>query len=99
MFLNENGWLVMAPYEYSGETLSETGYSKKEMVGEYEFVIHKPNMFFQTVLNKQIGIIDFKHCLYSDGSVVGDVTGTWSYKEVHPICLSQSMVCNMTAYS
>jgi arabinan endo-1,5-alpha-L-arabinosidase len=85
MFLNENGWLVMAPYEYSGETLSETGYSKKEMVGEYEFVIHKPNMFFQTVLNKQIGIAQTLNiALYSDGSVVGDVTGTWSYKEGTP---------------
>lgn len=82
LFLNENGWLVAAPYEYSGETISATGYDKKEVVGEYEFVTIHPTMFYQLVSNKEIGINATKNItLYSDGTVSGDVTGTWQYQE------------------
>jgi len=85
MFLNENGWPVMTPYEYSGETLSENGYSMREMQGEYEFVTITPTVYYQTLSGKIIGIektLNIK--LNRDGSVTGDATGTWSYREGTP---------------
>jgi arabinan endo-1,5-alpha-L-arabinosidase len=82
LFLNENGWLVAAPYEYSGETISAAGYDKKEVVGEYEFVAIHPFVFYQLVGKNEIGINVTKNItLYSDGTVSGDVTGTWEYQE------------------
>lgn len=82
LFMNEDGWLVAAPYEYSGETISATGYDMKEVVGEYEFVAIHPTLFYQIVGNKEIGINVTKNItLYSDGIVSGDTTGTWKYQE------------------
>lgn len=82
MFLNEDGWLVAAPYEYSGETISDTGYDKKEVVGEYEFITINPTMFYQVLMKKEIGVNPIKHItLYSDGSVKGDLSAAWTYQE------------------
>ena len=85
MFLNENGWLVMAPYEYSGETISESGYSMGEMQGEYELVTITPTTYYQTVAGKQVGIEKTLNIrLNRDGSITGDITGTWNYKKGTP---------------
>ncbi len=81
MFLNEDGWLIAAPYEYTGETIA-AGYTREEMVGEYEFIIHQPDTYYQVILNKTYGVAEVKNiALHSDGSVKGDLTGTWSYTE------------------
>lgn len=40
MARTENGWAVVLPFEYSGETINENGYSVEEICGEYEFVAH-----------------------------------------------------------
>lgn len=40
MARTENGWAVVLPFEYSGETINESGYSVEEICGEYEFVNH-----------------------------------------------------------
>ena len=37
-FLNEEGWPCMLPYATDGETISETGYEKDEIVGEYYMI-------------------------------------------------------------
>jgi arabinan endo-1,5-alpha-L-arabinosidase len=82
MFQNGDGWLVAAPYEYTGETVPAEGYTKQEMVGEYEFVIHQPKTYYQVLLKKTFGVAEIKNItLYSDGSVKGDLTGTWSFTE------------------
>lgn len=36
----ENGWAVVLPFEYAGETINENGYSLNEICGEYEFIAH-----------------------------------------------------------
>ena len=46
LFQNEEGWLVAAPYEYSGETIEEKGYSKEDIEGTYDFVIQKASMVY-----------------------------------------------------
>ena len=40
MARTQNGWSVVLPFEYSGETLNKNGYSVSEICGEYEFVNH-----------------------------------------------------------
>ncbi len=56
MFINEDGWLVAAPYEYSGEKLSEEGYTTEEVCGTYDFIYHEPTMYYQVVGEVQLGI-------------------------------------------
>lgn len=57
MFINEDGWLIAAPYEYSGETLPESAYSADEVSGEYDFIYHEPTASYNVITNKQYGII------------------------------------------
>lgn len=40
MFVNADGWYVAAPFETSGETLPEQGYSLQEVCGMYYIVNH-----------------------------------------------------------
>lgn len=57
LFVNEDGWLVAAPYEYGGETLPEKGYSADEIAGEYKFIYHEPTLYYNVVAGKQYGIV------------------------------------------
>lgn len=82
LFINEDGWLVSAPYEYSGETISETGYSKEDMIGNYEFITHNPTTYYHDYGNIITGIAENQNItLNEDGTVTGDLTGSWSYKD------------------
>ena len=36
----DDGWLVAAPYEYTGTKAADTKYDAKNVAGDYEFVIH-----------------------------------------------------------
>lgn len=40
MARTQNGWTVVLPFEYSGETINKKGYSAEEICGEYEFIAH-----------------------------------------------------------
>lgn len=85
MFVNEDGWLVAAPYEYAGEKISETGYSMEEMEGDYEFVIHTPTTYYQKAGSTTVGIVQASGITLSkDGSVTGDLTGSWTCEEGTP---------------
>jgi arabinan endo-1,5-alpha-L-arabinosidase len=57
MFVNEDGWLVAAPYEYTGETISEEGYAMEDMAGTYEFIYHEPTSYYKVVGDSQLGIV------------------------------------------
>lgn len=57
LFVNEDDWLVAAPYEYSGETLPESGYAMEDMAGTYEFIYHEPTQSYMVVGGKQLGIV------------------------------------------
>lgn len=57
LFVNEDGWLVAAPYEYSGETLPDTAYQQDDVVGEYDFIFHEPTKYYNVVGGKQLGIV------------------------------------------
>lgn len=72
---NEEGWPCMLPYAADGETMSEQGYEKEAVTGEYY------------VINQGMGIDEkiaepFKLVLSKRGNVFGDgITGTWEMKK------------------
>ncbi|MCR5717646.1 MAG: family 43 glycosylhydrolase [Oscillospiraceae bacterium] len=70
MWFNEDGWPVVAPFEYAGDTLSESGYSESDIVGEYEFINHG-NATDGKIINYQ------KITLNADGTISGAVKGKW----------------------
>lgn len=85
LFVNEAGWLVAAPYEYTGEHISKTGYDMEQMCGEYEFIIHTPTTYYQKAGKATVGIMQPSHItLNEDGSVTGELTGSWTYEEGSP---------------
>ena len=71
MYFNEDGWPVVAPFENSGDVMSEGGYDEADIVGDYEFINHG--------LATDGKIINYQKIkLNADGSISGDVSGTWS---------------------
>lgn len=80
LFVNADGWLVAAPYEYGGETLEKKGYSMQEAAGEYDIIVHDyvqdyANLKYATP--KQI-------TLKENGTVSGAFSGTWSLDSGKP---------------
>lgn len=86
MLRNQQNWLVVAPYAYSGETLVETGYPLDKVIGTYYVVNHS------TDISKKIQE-PVKVNFLSDGRIVSipEITGkkltdlgTWSIVENTP---------------
>jgi hypothetical protein len=74
LYLNEDGWIVAAPYEYAGETISSNGYAANEIVGSYEMIIHKYKVDYANL--ETVKPVNVK--LEADGTVTGDYEGTWT---------------------
>ncbi|MGO4186009.1 LamG-like jellyroll fold domain-containing protein, partial [Paenibacillus sp. TAF43_2] len=68
MFMNEDGWPVVAPHRYTGETIGKI--SESDVVGAYHYINHgkeitkeiKPSVYIK---------------LEQDGKITGAVSGTW----------------------
>ncbi|MBR6386159.1 MAG: family 43 glycosylhydrolase [Ruminococcus sp.] len=77
LIMNQDGWLTAAPYEYSGESLSEKGHSMQAVAGDYDFIFHTLNQKF---VNEQSADVEKPHTvtLNEDGTISGYITGTWS---------------------
>ena len=92
LFLNEDGWLVAAPYEFKGETATNNDIAKKASVadadipGTYQFIRHQygqshapvssSNQATTAKLTEPVNIT-----LSSDGTVSGSgISGTWTRK-------------------
>ncbi len=71
MYFNSEDWPVAAPYEYSGDVISEGGYNTSDIAGEYEFINHG-NDTSKTIHN-YINIT-----LNEDGTISGGASGTWT---------------------
>lgn len=68
MFMNKDGWPVVAPYRYAGEKLEKV--TSKELIGEYKLINHgKDN---SSKINNAISIR-----LNEDQTVTGEVNGKW----------------------
>lgn len=74
MFINEEGWPVVAPYENNGDKISKNGYSKNEIVGNYQFINHG-----NSSSSAMIDTLNVE--LNADYTITGDVKGTWGMKD------------------
>ncbi len=74
MFVNEEGWLVTAPFEYTGETLS-TNVTKEDVAGAYEVLFHRLNIDYGN-----LEVVTGENLTFNaDGTITGDRTGTWEF--------------------
>ncbi len=74
LFLNEDGWLVAAPYYTDGESLEEIPPKTEDIVGEYEIIIHDLKIDYKNLDVKTVKFIN----LNADGTITGEYEGTWS---------------------
>lgn len=74
-FVNEDGWLVTAPFEYNGETIAES-YDADDVAGDYEFIYHRTS-FAKTTVSNMDYIESRRLTLNADGTVSGAYAGTW----------------------
>lgn len=74
MFVNEDGWLVVAPYEYNGESLSETPYELSKVAGNYQFINHGNST--SSAIESTLNIT-----LNEDFTITGDIKGAWTRVE------------------
>ncbi len=89
LIMNEDGWPVATPYEYvPGEEISKTGHSMEAVAGDYEFIFHQLN---QKIVDDQVtsgnnAEVELSQdiTLKADGTVTGDISGTWTMKNGSP---------------
>lgn len=82
LFLNDEGWIMAAPFEFDGETVTDTDIASAESIadseieGDYQFLRHQYN---QDVANKEYEKPVNVH-LSANGTIRGGATGRWSRK-------------------
>lgn len=79
LFVNQDGWLVAAPYEFSGETYTDNDiatqqlYDAAEVEGDYQIIAHP--------YRQNTAAMDYEKPvtihLNADGSISGEYTGKW----------------------
>ncbi len=83
LFLNQNNWLVVAPFIYEGEEqtdatiASEQRWTLDELAGDYQVLLHPYKLDhsnYEEVVPSTIN-------LATDGTVSGDLSGTWGITE------------------
>lgn len=80
LFTTENGYLVAAPFEYStSDNVAESGYSLNSIAGTYEVLLQENTNNTALEYNKPK-----KVSLNNDGTVSGDITGTWETQAGSP---------------
>ena len=83
VFINKDGWLVAAPFEYNGETITDEQiattqpFTEEELAGTYNLLIHKYRMDYQNMEE----VTPISITLSADGMISGDKTGSWSIDE------------------
>ncbi len=68
MFINEDGWPVVAPHRYGGETIGK--YSLEDVSGDYAYVNHGKDI--NAAIKDSVKI-----SLNKDGTISGGVSGKW----------------------
>ena len=83
LFINNQGWPVVAPFEYHGETVgdkeiaSKSYFSKEDICGKYQVIIHKYSMDHTNYEENTPEEIT----LLANGTITGAHTGYWSVFE------------------
>ncbi|WP_433943977.1 family 43 glycosylhydrolase [Paenibacillus sp. SN-8-1] len=73
MYMNANGWPVVAPYRYAGDVsdkMTAKPINKNDIAGEYKFINHGKEI--TSVIKESVSIV-----LDKKGGITGDVTGKW----------------------
>lgn len=79
LFVNQDGWLVAAPYEFSGETYTDNDiatqqlYDATEVKGDYQIIAHPYRQNTAAMAYEKPVTIH----LNADGSISGKYTGKW----------------------
>lgn len=74
LFVNEDGWLVAAPYQTNGESLPAEGMTASEIAGNYDVIMHRLTINYKKLETVQPVSVT----LTPDGRLEGDMEGTWS---------------------
>lgn len=74
MYFNDDGWPVVAPFEYSGDRIAEYGYETADIAGDYEFINHGNATNGNVIKYQNIR-------LNAEGTISGAVSGTWQQAE------------------
>ncbi|MDE5770958.1 MAG: RICIN domain-containing protein [Ruminococcus sp.] len=83
LIMNEDDWPVSTPYEYvPDEEISVTGHTMEAVTGEYEFIFHKlkQEIVADQATSGNNAEVEYSKSivLNADGTVTGDVKGTWT---------------------
>ena len=79
VFQSKNGWLVAAPFEYTGEEVKSADIATTQQIadtripGKYKLLIHNYKLDHRK--KEAASPVDIE--LKSDGTIAGSVTGTW----------------------
>lgn len=79
LFVNQDGWLVAAPYEFSGETYTDNDiatqqlYDAIKVAGDYQIIAHPYRQNTAAMAYEKPITIH----LNADGSISGEYTGKW----------------------
>ena len=83
VFQNEDGWLVAAPFEYTGEQVKSADIAATQQIatdkiaGDYQLLIHP----YKLNHTKKEAAKPVAVQLNADGTITGDKTGTWAVTE------------------
>lgn len=83
VFQNQDGWLVAAPFEYTGETVTNANITSTQQIatadipGNYKLLVHRDKLNYKA---KEI-VTPVEIELKSDGSITGEYTGSWELPE------------------
>ena len=83
VFQNQNGWLVAAPFEYTGETVTSADIASTQQIpteniaGKYKLLTHKYKLDHRK--KEAAEPVDIE--LLANGTIAGASTGTWSIDE------------------
>jgi arabinan endo-1,5-alpha-L-arabinosidase len=83
VFQNKDGWLVAAPFEYTGESVTSADIATTQQVsidkipGTYKLLIHKYKLNHMTKEAAE----PVEVTLTADKKITGDLTGTWAITE------------------
>ncbi len=72
MYMNEDGWPVVLPYRYVGETVGT--YNEDEVAGIYKYINHGNTIRAAVTVSELIE-------LTRDHKIIGAATGSWKLKE------------------
>ena len=83
VFMSKNGWLVAAPFEYTGEQVTSADIATTQQIandqipGDYKRLIHKYKL--DRTKKEAVSPVDIQ--LNADGTISGSQTGTWKTEE------------------